>query len=78
VLAVIAADTDDLRRLDRRQERRLGEWDAVHAAAGKVLDVAIVRRLEEQASDFVPPGDRLDQAIVGRTALFEPAISHRG
>jgi hypothetical protein len=79
VLAIVATDADDFRRAYRRQQRCLCERDAVHAAAGKAFDVAIaiLRRLEEQASDFVAARDRLDQAVVGGTIEFESAVFHQ-
>jgi hypothetical protein len=80
VLAIVAADADDLRRLDRRQQRRLSERDAVHAATGKAFDIAIaiLRSLEEQASDlvFVVARNRLDEAVVGGTVEIESAVFH--
>jgi len=78
MLAIVAADADDFRRLDRRQERGLREREAVHAAAGQAFDVAIagVRRLEEQASDFVITGCGLDQAVVGGTVEKKSAVFH--
>ncbi len=80
VLAIVAADADDLRRLHRRQQRCLCERDAVHAAAGKAFDVAIAMLwgLQEQASDFffVAARDELDEAVVSGTVELESAVFH--
>jgi len=80
VLAIVAADTDNFRRLYRREQRGLRERDAVHATAGKAFDVAIaiLRRLEEQARDFVfvIARDGLDHAVVSGTVEIKSAIFH--
>jgi hypothetical protein len=52
--------------------------DAIHVAAGQAfyVSVAMLRRLQEQASDFVVAGNRFDEAIMGGAVATESAIFH--
>jgi hypothetical protein len=59
----------------------LREGNAVHAATGKALDIAIavLRRLQQQASDFVVVARcGLDQAVVRGTVEKESTVFHQG
>src|SRR5450755_747384 len=78
VLAVVAAYAHDLCRLHWRKQRRFGERDPIHAAAGKAFHVAIatLRRLRKKTGDFVLARDGLDQAVVGGIVEFESAVFH--
>ena len=78
MFAIVAADADNFRRLDRRQQRCLRERNVVHAAAGQAFHVAIarLRRLEQEASDFVVTRNRLDQTVVRGTVEMEATVFH--
>ena len=79
MLAVVAADADDLRGLDRRQQRCVRECNPIDAAAGQAFDVPVARRgrLEEGSGDGVGTGNGLDQPVVVRPVEGEAAVSHR-
>jgi hypothetical protein len=56
----------------------LRERNVVHAAAGQAFHVAIarLRRLEQEASDFVVTRNRLDQTVVRGTVEMEATVFH--
>jgi hypothetical protein len=79
MLAIVSAHAYDLRGANRDRKFRVGERDMVHALGAKIFHVAadLLWRRHQQSRDFVAPGYRLDQAVLGFSIPLKPAISHK-
>src|ERR1700730_9979555 len=78
MLAIIAPNADDLRRLQWRQQLRVTECNLVDPSGMQALRVSagFFRRRNQQACDEIVSCERFDQPVLGLAMALKAAIFH--
>ena len=79
MLAIVAPHADDLRRPHRRQQRSFRQRNRLDSPRAQAFHVTVglFGRGEQDTHDRVPPGDGLDQPVLGLTIELKSAVFHR-